>query len=103
MKKEEPVLARKEALNLAVVMPRFFIKSKTNDGEFAKQYFLAVSSDTTEPALIIRKLVFTDNLPLYSDFELLKQYKGKYLLQQRFGIKLSTLSKVIAVLNEAQR
>lgn len=101
MKKEESILVRKEALNLAIVMPRFFIKSKTNDGEFAKQYFLAVDSDTTEAALIIRKLVFTDNYALYSDFELLKQYKGKYLLQQRFSIKLSTLSKVIATLNGA--
>jgi len=101
MKNEEKVLGKIEALNIAVVMSRFFIKSKTNDGEFAKQYFLAVDSDTTEPALIVRKLVFTDNYELYSDFELLKRYKGKYLFQQRFSIKLSTLNTVIDALNGA--
>jgi len=101
MKKEKSILARKDTLNSAIIMPRFFIKSKTNDGEFAKQYFIAVDSDKAEAALIIRKLVFTDNYELYSHLEPLKKYKNKYLLQQRFSIKLSTLSKVIAALNWA--
>jgi hypothetical protein len=88
-----------KALNIAVVMPRFFIKSKTNDGEFAKQYFLAIKSDTTEPALIIRKLVYTDAYELYADYKLLKNFKGKGLFEQRFSIKISTLNMVIASLN----
>ena len=101
MKQETKCLSRIEALNIAVVMPRFFIKSKTNDGEFAKQYFLAIKSDTTEPALIIRKLVYTDNYELYADFKLLKNYKGKGLFEQRYSIKISTLNFVIASLNGA--
>lgn len=101
MKQETKYLPRIESLNLAVIMPSFFIKSKTNDGEFAKQYFLAIKSDTTEPALIIKKLVYTDNYELYTDYKLLKNYKGKGLFEQRFGIKISTLNLVIASLNGA--
>jgi hypothetical protein len=101
MKKETSILGRKEALNIGVVMPRFFIRSKTNDGEFAKQSFLAITSDTTEPALIIRKLVLTDNFELYRNFKLIKEYKDRGLFEQRFSIKLSTLSTVIASLNGA--
>ena len=101
MKKEETTLGRIEALNIAVIMPRFFIKSKTNDKEYAKQYFLAIQSDTTDAALIIRKLVLSDNFRLYEDYKLLKEYKGMGLFETRFSIKLSTLNMVISALNGA--
>ena len=101
MKKETDKLLQNKALNISVVMPRFFIRSKTNAGEFTKQSFLAITSDTTESALIIRKLVLTDNFELYRNFKLIKKYKGRGLFEQRFSIKLSTLSTVIASLNGA--
>jgi len=79
--------------------PTFFIKSKTNNKEFAKQYFMILASETTEPALIVRKLVYTNDYELYcDDFDILKKYKDHFLFQQIFSIKLSTLSSVLSVI-----
>jgi len=100
MKRETNNTIRNKVGNIGVIVPRFFIKSKTNNSEFAKQSFLAVTSDTTEAALIIRKLVLTDNFELYDNFELLKTYKGKGLFEQRFSIKLCTLKIVINALSK---
>jgi len=73
-------------------------KSKTNNGEFAKQSFVAVKIEEHDSSLIVRKLVLSDDFELYNDFKLLKKYKNKGLFEQRFGIKLSTLSTVILAL-----
>ena len=80
---------------LAIIMPSFFIRSKTNRGELCKQRFLAAKSKESASALIVVKLVLTDNYNLYRDFELVKEYKGKYLFRQDFSIKVSTLSTVV--------
>lgn len=85
--------------NILVGMHRFFIRSKTNAGELAKQSFKVIISDTAEPALIIRKLVLTDNFRLYKGFNLLKIHKGRGLFEQRFSIKLSTLKTVFNALS----
>ena len=72
----------------------FFMRSKTNDGEFAKQYFSVCYSDKYEKTLVINKLVLTSDLNEFYGYIILKEYKGKYLIFKSFGIKLSTLKTV---------
>jgi len=103
MKEEKEFLGNVEPINLSLVMPRFFIRSKTNEKEFAKQYFVVIKSDNTDPALLIRKLILSNNFRLYANCELLKTYKGMGLFEDRFGIKLSTLKAVFYALNWGQR
>jgi hypothetical protein len=79
--------------------PTFSLKSKTNFGELSKTQFTVTKTDTMDPALIISRRTLTSNFELYKDFELLKEYKSKRLVQQRFSIKLSTLSKIVEVIN----
>ena len=83
-------------------MPRFFIRSFTNDKERAKQYFTVAKSDNYSEALIIRKLVLSENLKLYGgNSKIIKQFKDYYLFEQRFSIKIETLKIVMSVLNVA--
>ncbi|MDD4154113.1 MAG: hypothetical protein PHT30_01720 [Bacilli bacterium] len=87
---------------IQLVMPRFFIRSFTNDNERAKQYFMVAKSDKCSEALIIRKLVLSENLKLYGgNSKILKQFKEYYLFEQRFSIKIETLKTVMSVLNGA--
>ena len=91
---------RQSAIQL--VMSRFFIRSFTNDKERAKQYFTVAKSDNYSEALIIRKLVLSENLKLYGDnSKIIKQFKDYYLFEQRFSIKIETLKIVMSVLNGA--
>lgn len=88
--------------NKAIILSRFFIKGKTNAGEFAKQYFLIAENDVFERSLIIRKLVYTDNLDMYKreGFRLLRTFKNNGgLVEQYFSIKLSTLKAVTEAIN----
>lgn len=94
--KEDKLLRQ---LGYNVIMSRFFIKSKTNANEHAKQYFIALENDDYESCLIVRKLVLSSDERLCHDFEILREYKGKFLFEQRFSIKLETLSNVLKVLN----
>lgn len=95
-------LPEKKGLDAPLVMPRFFIRSFTNAGDFSKQYFKVLSADGMEDGLIIKKLVLTDNLSLYGeDFRVIKVYKDKYLMEQKFAIKIKTLNRVISFLNGA--
>jgi len=84
----------------STVLKRFVIKSKTNDGEFAKQYNTVLAKSGYSPALIIRKLVYTKNFDSYvrSGFKLLKKFNSSGLVEQYFSIKLSTLKIVIDAL-----
>ena len=79
---------------------RFFIKSKTNNGEFSKQYFTILTGENAKPALDIRKLVLTDDFYLYRNYRILKEYKDKRLYEDDFVIKLKTLNIVIDTLNK---
>ena len=89
---------RQSAVQL--VMPRFFIRSFTNAKERAKQYFMVAKSENYSEALIIRKLVLSENLSLYgSNSKIIKQFKDYYLFEQRFSIKIETLKTVMSVLN----
>ena len=77
------------------IIDRFFIRSKTNDGDLAKQYF-TVALGRAEPALIIKKLVLTKKS--YKEGLIgppAKVFKGNALFVETFGIKISTLIQVI--------
>lgn len=82
-------------------IPVTVIRSKTNDGEFAKQTFYILRKEGTDSALIVRKLVLTDNPQMYYNdgCKFLRHYKGKVLVLKTFGIKLKTLWKLVSALN----
>ena len=104
MGKEEQNLnnAEKPKLGIFDVMLRFFIRSFTNDKERAKQYFMVAKSENYSEALIIRKLVLSENLELYGgNSKIIKKFKDYYLFEQRFSIKIETLKMVMSVLNGA--
>lgn len=89
-------------LPICSVIARFIKRSKTNDNELCKQYFIIAGSEGKETALIITKNVLTkENFEMYEKygFEILKQYKGYRLYNQVFSIKLSTLSEVVGWVN----
>jgi len=89
-------------LPICGVIARFIKRSKTNDNEFCKQYFILAGKEGMETALIIRKNVLTkQNFDMYEKYgyELLKQYKEYRLYKQVFSIKLSTLSEVVRWVN----
>lgn len=87
----------KDKLKVKVVR-KFFIRSKTSNGEFAKQYFIVTKSNIHEPALLIRKLILSEDFELYKDATLLKTFKGNGLYEMRFSLKISTLKQVIYIL-----
>ena len=83
------------------VMPRFFIRSFTNDKERAKQYFIVAKSENYSEALIIRKIVLSKKLQLYGgNSKIIKQFKDYYLFELIFSIKIETLKTVMSVLND---
>lgn len=83
------------------VFSSFFIKSKTNSGEIAKQYCTVAKNDTCDTSLILRKLVYTDNIEMYKrgGFKLLRKFKGYGLFEKYFSIKLSTLKVILETIN----
>ena len=85
---------------LSVIVPKFYIKSRTNSGDIGKQSFLVIRGDISEPSLIIRKLALSSDFSLFKEFKLLKRFKDNGLFEQRFSIKLSTLKIVIDSLND---
>lgn len=76
------------------ISKKFFIKSRTNENEQAKQYFFVTDSKDCDNALIIRKLVFSKNIKLYGNYNILKRFKDYYLFETTFSIKLDTLKMV---------
>ncbi len=73
---------------------------KTNNGDQCKQVIKIIGHKPEEIALIIYKLIFTDNRELYeSDFTLLRKFKDKYLFEQVFVIRLNTLGEIVGWLN----
>lgn len=95
---------KKETEQCAIpsVIARFIKRSKTNEGELAKQYFLILASEGNDTALVIRKnVLIKERFELYEryGFELLKEFKGYRLYKQVFSIKLETLSEVVRWIN----
>ena len=83
---------------------RFFIRSITNAGDKAKQYFTIISGDEDEPALSIHKFVLSSNLVLYGKYmKIVKHYKGQCLFEQTFGVKLDTLNQAALILNNLNK
>ena len=82
---------------IKIISPVFFIRSKTNVGEHAKQYFITLKSATSGPALVIRKLILTSEP---ENYKILKKYKSKYLIEIIFSIKLATLNVAIKTIND---
>jgi len=77
---------------------KLILRTPTNVGEKCKQtfYVLQGTTEMKHAALIVRKLVITDNIDMYigGGFNLVRKWKGKYVMRQVFSIKLKTLSKV---------
>ena len=93
---------KNSAIDYPTCYTSFLIRSFTNDKERAKQYFTVAKSENYSEALIIRKLVLSENLNLYGgNSKIIKQFKGYYLFEQRFSIKIETLKTVMYVLNGA--
>ena len=82
---------------------KLIIHSKTNTGDLAKQYFLVASSPALDDALIVVKLVLTKDFNGYrKKYNIVKEYKGWYLFQFVYSIKLNTLEKVFPWLQSLQ-
>lgn len=85
------------------VMARYCIRSKTNIGDFAKQYFKIIAREKMDTALVISKLILTedtDEMYFRNRYELLKEFKGKKLYRQVFSIKVGTLIEALSFFNE---
>ena len=89
----------KQSVKIAILQPKFFVRSKTNNGDLGKQYFfVAIAEGHEEPVLSAHKLILSADHNLFADHTPLKAYKGKVLYEQVYGIKLSTLTQVLNVL-----
>ena len=81
-------------------LARKIIRSKTNDGQLAKQIVYLCGRSDKELCIVIHKLVLTD-LPDYrTHMKLEKTYKGKNLYSSVFPLKIDTLRVITNWLNE---
>ena len=92
---------KKQLPNIAVIS-KCIVKTKTNNDELCKQYFdLIIGDDHPEELVLgIRKLVLSSEIWLYNDMEVLREFNGKTLYQQRFSIKISTFEKALKLLEQ---
>lgn len=78
----------------------FFIKTKSNMGDFSKQYIFTAYPETMEGSLIIRKLLLVDSNKGFPDnFKIIKTFKDRLLIETSFSIKMSSLNAMIQTLN----
>lgn len=79
------------------------IKGSTNWGEPAKQWVFVVESyqEIETATIMIKKHVLTDRIDDYEreGFKVLRQFRDKYLVEQWFGLKLSTFQKISSALS----
>lgn len=77
----------------------FFIKSKSLDGEMAKQYFSIASrdEDSAEKCLLIQRYILTKNEPPEWMF-VIKTFNNYYLVYDTFGIKITSLKQALKIL-----
>ena len=97
---------QQQPVNIAGVIARYSIRSKTNAGEFCRQDFRIVTKkeDIHNAALCVRKYVLAETDQMFEvyenfGFDLLKIFKGKRLYRQVYAIKLNTLQEVVSWLN----
>lgn len=78
---------------------KLIIRGLTNEKSLAKQYcYLAENkSKGFETAVIIRRLVLTDNVCEFIEtgHVMLRRFKGKALMGKTFSLKLSTLNEIM--------
>ena len=82
---------------------RFYIRSRTNKNELAKQYFNVCGTNMDNAALIIRKLIYTNQDFHYFDnneYKLLRNFKNFRLYETKFSIKLNTLNEVMKIISK---
>ena len=75
----------------------FILKSNTNEGDKSKQYCVIMIREVYDAGLSIKRLTLTKhrNSYLKLGFKVIKKYKGMYLMQQLFSVKLKSLNKII--------
>ena len=75
------------------------IRNKTNSGEHAKQVVMILQNDVMEDAIHITKLVLVENVESFNihcehGFAVCRTFKGKTLMQQRYGLKVSSFKTI---------
>jgi len=95
---------KNEGAKIAVIS-KCFIKNKTKNGDICKQYFLLYVSDTEpdELSLQIYKFVLSSDRELYYDYIKAREFNGKTLFFQDFGIRISTFEKAQKLLMQNQK
>lgn len=73
---------------------RKIIKSKTNNNDLAKQYFIIYGTNEDDICLIVYKYVLSSDFDLYKDHKLVKTFKDKGLYFIHYSIRLETLMNV---------
>ena len=83
------------------LLDSIFVKSKTNGGDLAKQYFkyIILVKGKTQSAILIRKYILTKDLELYQGYKIIRRFKDKYLLFTSFSLKPSTMKTVLDWIN----
>jgi hypothetical protein len=81
------------------------IKSKTNYGEHAKIVVLLFRDENMNDSILLVKYLLTENIELFhlycqSGFAVVREFKGKVLMQQRVSIKISTFEKINKSINK---
>lgn len=74
------------------IVARLIVRSVTNEGEPAKQYFVYVQMGDKN-ALVIKKYILSAHRG-HHNCKCVKKYKGKFLLMEIFGIKPDTFMEV---------
>ena len=80
--------------------PVLCVRSITNDGDKSKQYFQVITQNRTHYILINQRVLTKNLLAFNNSFTILKIYKGYFLLERNYGMKMSTLNKVFSFLNK---
>lgn len=78
---------------------RVIVKSETFENNKAKQYFY-IFNDNNIIFFTIRKLILSSNTEGFEGFKLIKTFKNKYLFEQLFSIKSTTLDLAIKAFQE---
>lgn len=86
-------------LRIGLLMPSFFIRSLTNNGDRAKAYFLVAKAEGLDPALVIKSRILSRDIDLYGEtHKVIKKFGDYYLFERGYSIKIDTLSHVVKAL-----
>jgi hypothetical protein len=79
------------------------IKSKTNDNQKCKQYFVVAGTNRDNVSLTTVKYILSRNPNISNYFEMVKVYKHWFLHKQQSEIKLKTLQTIIGWINSLKK